>query len=330
MKKLKIYVFASDYNEEAYLDLQIESFNKNFKKINEELIVINGSIANKEKIESICNINDIECLPYDKSFSIYHQYPDLNNVFGFYRYLKEIIKGSSDYIMSIHADMFFLDSLDYVSLFNKKCFWFLPRYTSDLFYVWEGIFMIDCEQFNKKGYGEVFDMSGFNDTSGGLSRGDGCSISHHSLERMDKSDMGYFEFWNLEDTDGINYDTNLNGSCRYFFNLDDKILKKDNIYEGPILDGKRTFVYENEDANYTDMYIDKFIKIKKKYVDPYPFPSPMNFDVINPYDNRGNEFIIHFKSGSGYQGYFNPDYKDKKIDCLKRIIQNQKNYDKVH
>ena len=39
MKKLKIYVFASDYNEEAYLDLQIESFNKNFKKINKLIVV---------------------------------------------------------------------------------------------------------------------------------------------------------------------------------------------------------------------------------------------------------------------------------------------------
>jgi hypothetical protein len=324
MKKLKIYVFASDYNEESYLDLQIESFNRNFKRENEELIIVNGSISNKEKIESICDKNGIECLTYDRSFSVYHEYPDLNNVFGFYGYLREIIKNSSDYIMSIHADMFFIDSLDYISLFNKKCFWFLPRYTSDLFYVWEGIFMIDCEEFNKKGYGEIFNMSGFNDTTTGLSRGDGCSISHHSLERMNESDLGYFEFWNLEDTDGTSYDTNLNGCCRYFFNVDEKKLRGTENQEGPRLDGKRTFRYEESDENYTNVYIDKFIKIKQKYVDPYTFPSPINFDIINPYDKRENEFIIHFKSGSGYQSYFNPDYKNKKIDCLKRIIQNSK------
>lgn len=319
MKKLKIYVFASDYNEFNYLDLHIKSFNKNFKRGDEELIVINGSLRNKREIENICLENNVECRDYDRGFSIYHEHPNLNDVFGFYSYLKQEIKGSSDYIMSLHTDMFFLRPLDYKSLFDKKCFWFLPRYTKDLFYVWEGIFMIDCEEFNKKGYGEIFNMSGFNDTSGGLSRGDGCSISHHSLESMEKSDLGYIEFWNIYDTDGINYETNLNGCSRYFFNTTDNIVLDSN--KNPNLRMvDRSFEYENPSKNYGKNYIDNFIRIKEKYVDPYDFPRPLNFDIINIYDERYEDFIIHFKSGSGYQDYFNKDYMLKKMECLTKII----------
>jgi len=315
MKKLKIYVFASDYNEIHYLKLQIKSFKKNFFRNNEEFIVVNGSTTNKGDVEKLCKENNVECIEYDDRLSIYNSHPHLNKCFGFYKFLTNEIQKSNDYIMSLHTDMFFLKHLDYEDLFSKKCFWFIPRYHDNLFYVWEGVFLIDCEKFNQKGYGEFFNMSGF------APNGDGCSISHYSLEKMDKNDFGYLEFWNLGDTDGIKYDTHLSGHMRYSFDINERIVK--NYYDGSGLRmGNKTYNYEDVIENYNEYYINNFVRIKEKYVDNFDFPKPLNFDVISVYGDQLNEFLIHFKSGSGYQPYFNENYKVAKINCLNKIIES--------
>lgn len=316
MKKLKIYVFASDYNEIHYLKLQIKSFKKNFLTGNEELIVVNGSSTNKEEVDNLCKENNIQCIEYDNSLSIYGSRPHLNKCFGFYKFLTNEIQKSNDYIMSLHTDMFFLKPLNYEELFNKKCFWFIPRYHDGLFYVWEGIFMIDCEKFNEKGYGEFFDMSGI------IPLGDGCSVSHYSLQKMDKNDFGYFEFWNLGETDGINYDTHLSGHKRYSFNVNERIVR--DYYDGSGLRmGNKTYEYEDNIENYHEYYIKNFERIKEKYPDKFDFPKPMNFDVVSVYGNPTEEFLIHFKSGSGYQHYYSENYRIIKLECLDKVIESQ-------
>jgi hypothetical protein len=322
-KKLEIFVFTCDYNEVDYLDLQIRSYKENFHiEGTTSFNVINGSIRDKNLINSICVNHDINCSDYDFSFSKDH--PSLGHVFGYYSWLRKYIESSNDHILAIHPDMFFLKRFNFSELLGEKMLYFVPRYHENLFYIWEGILLIDCEKMNNQEYTKDFDLSGIH--SNGAGNGDGGSTSHLLMERMDKECYGFLEFWNLGNFENDIFDTHLNGHVRYKFNPDlMELIRLENGLElkGPKL-GNRSFPYEDPNEKYTEYYIENFLWIKSRFMDNRNIPDPVNFDIICKQGEPKNPFILHLKSGSGYQAYHSNSYKLKKIDALKKIILNEK------
>jgi len=313
MKKLKIYSLPNQ--EVKYVRLQIESFKKHISSPDVEFVIINGSLDYREEINQICEEEGIHTEQY---------FGDRNTSYigygaGHYGwFIENIVKRSSDYVLLIHPDMFFVGSIDHKKILADKKLIFVPRYTIDFFYMWEGVILLDCEFMNSSGFTEDFDIVGFIKGPNGWSDGGGASSK--LLEKMNPDDYGFFEFWNLHDFDESSYVTNLNGHCEYKFNVSDReIIQSSSGVIGPKM-GDRTYPYENPREDYSTYYIDNFLWIKENIISGYPFPRPVHIDIICEAENLKNPFIIHFKSGSGYQEFFNEGYQDEKIDALRKVI----------
>jgi hypothetical protein len=316
-KKLKIFTLPN--KELKYLRLQIESYKKYMSSPDVEFIVINGSIHDREEINEICKEEGINVEQY---FGESNWEPIEYGAKHYNWFVDNMIRGSSDYVMLIHPDMFFIDQIDYKSLLSDKKIRFVPRYTHDFFYMWEGIILLDAEFFNSSGLMDHFDITGFLKGPHGWTDGGGASSK--LLEKMNPEDYGFFEFWNLHDFDDNSYMTNLNGHARYKFDLPDRKLIWDVTgEEGPHL-GNRTYPYEEWREDYRDYYIDNFLWIKDNFISGFPFPRPVHIDLICKAGDIKNPFIIHFKSGSGYQDFFNPGYQEEKIQALKQVVHRKK------
>lgn len=316
-KKLKIFTLPN--KEVKYLRLQIESYKKYMSFPDVEFIVINGSIHDREEINEICKEEEINVEQY---FGESNWEPIEYGAKHYNWFVDNMVRGSSDYVMLIHPDMFFIDQIDYKSLLSNKKMRFVPRYTHDFFYMWEGIILLDAEFFNSSGLIDYFDITGFLKGPHGWTDGGGASSK--LLEKMSPEDYGFFEFWNLHDFDDNSYMTNLNGHARYRFDLSDRKLIWDaNGEEGPHL-GNRTYPYEEWREDYSDYYINNFLWIKDNFISGFPFPRPVHIDLICKSGDLKNPFIIHFKSGSGYQDFFNPGYQEEKIEALKQVVHRKK------
>jgi hypothetical protein len=139
---------------------------------------------------------------------------------------------------------------------------------------------------------------------------------------MNPQDYGFFEFWNLHDLDGEDFKTNLNGHASYNFNLNGRrIHHNESGLLGPAL-GDRTYEYENIEGNYEEYFINNFVWIRDNFVSGYSFPRPIHIDIICKAGDPKNPFLIHFKSGSGYQDFFNFDYQEQKMNALREVIYN--------
>ena len=316
-KKLKI--FALPNKEVKYLRLQIESYKKYMSSPDVDFIIINGSIHHREEINEICKEEGINVEQY---FGESNWGPIEYGTKHYNWFVDNMVRGSSDYVMLIHPDMFFIDQIDYKSLLSDKKIRFVPRYTHDFFYMWEGIILLDAEFFNSTGLMDHFDITGFLKGPNGWTDGGGASSK--LLEKMNPEDYGFFEFWNLHDFDDNSYVTNLNGHARYKFDLSDRKLIWDvSGEEGPHL-GNRTYPYEERREDYSDYYIDNFLWIKDNFISGFPFPRPVHIDLICKSGDLKSPFIIHFKSGSGYQDFFSSGYQEEKIEALKQIVHRKK------
>ena len=316
-KKLKI--FALPNKEVKYLRLQIESYKKYMDFPDVDFTIINGSIHHREEINEICKEEGINVEQY---FGESNWGPIEYGTKHYNWFVDNMVRGSSDYIMLIHPDMFFIDQIDYKSLLSDKKIRFVPRYTHDFFYMWEGIILLDAEFFNSSGLMDHFDITGYLKGPHGWTDGGGASSK--LLEKMSPEDYGFFEFWNLHDFDDNSFMTNLNGHARYRFDLSDRKLIWDVTgEEGPHL-GNRTYPYEEWREDYSDYYINNFLWIKDNFISGFPFPRPVHIDLICKSGGLKNPFIIHFKSGSGYQDFFNPGYQEEKIEALKQVVRRKK------
>lgn len=316
-KKLK--VFSLPNKEVKYVRLQIESFKKYMASPDVEFIIINGSVDHREEINRICQEEGIETYQYHGDPNS----PYLEYGAGHYRwFIDNIVRKSEDYILLMHPDMFFIGNIDYKKIMNEMKLTFVPRYTVDFFYIWEGIILLDADFLNSTGLIEDFDILGFIKGPNGWT--DGGGASSNLLKKMDPKDYGFFEFWNLHDFDDNSYMTNLNGHARYRFDLSDrKIIWDVTGIEGPFL-GNRTFPYEEGREDYDSYYINNFLWIKDNFITGYPFPRPVHIDIICRAGDLRNPFVIHFKSGSGYQDFFNVNYQEEKMIALKQVIHGNK------
>ena len=163
-KRLKIYTF-SDKNPE-FLQLQIDSYKKHMNDGNTDFIVINASNnnINNDEIITICGKNNIEMIPYNGIRVDFPKY-----VVEQYAWFRETIQeNSTDFILLIHSDMFFINNLDYKKLMSLKKIYFNPQYrdtpfykvhdgTFNYFYMWDGIILFDNEYINQNNLRQYFD-----------------------------------------------------------------------------------------------------------------------------------------------------------------------------
>jgi len=308
MKKLKIFTFP-DRNPE-YLQLQIDSYKLYMQDADTELIVVNASTNNADEIDNICKNNNIECIKYigpNNGFITY--YVEQLNWFR-----DTMQKNISDYILLIHSDMFFINKLDYKSLMDNKKIIINPQYrlNNSLYYMWDGVLLFDSEFFNSNNLTKLFiwnPVEGISDMGGQTSE---------LLKKIDKNDIGFFEFWNIYDIINNNFDTHLNGNIRYSFDMNNKKL---HLLGGDRFSDKKSFPYENDIENYEEYYINNFFKLKELFIDNYDFLNPIHIDIIQSIDTDITKSpIIHFKSGTGYQNFYNPIYANHKLEQIKKII----------
>jgi len=316
-KKLKIFSLVN--REVKYTRLQIESFKKHMDMPGVEFIIINGSIDHRDEVNQICSDEGIKTEQYFGNTSLSY----LDYGCSHYRWFVEnIVRKSSDHALLIHPDMFFIDAIDHTKLLSDKKIMFIPRYHVGLLYIWEGTVLMDCEFLNSSGLIDHFDIVGFMKGPQGL-WSDAGGASSIFLEKMNPKDWGFFEFWNLHDLDGEDFKTNLNGHASYNFNLSDrKMHHNESGLSGPAL-GDRTYIYENVDGSYEEYFINNFVWIRDNFVSEYPFPRPIHIDIICKAGDLKNPFLIHFKSGSGYQVFFNLDYQDQKLKALEQVIRSK-------
>ena len=312
-KKLKI--FSLPNKEVKYTRLQIESFKKYMDSPDVDFTIVNGSIEHREEINKICENSEIPVIQY---FGNTNTGPVEYGAGHYDWFIENIISKSKDYVLLIHPDMFFIGNLDYKRILSNKKISFVPRYHVGLLYIWEGAVLMDCEFLNSN---ELFlDLSFVNGPGG---RSDGGGATFKLLEKMNPKDYGFFEFWNLHDFDDDTFITNLNGHASYRFGLlERKLMQIDTGREEPIL-GDRTYSYEHGREDYTDYYINNFLWIRDNFISGYPFPKPVHIDIICEAGDLRNPFILHFKSGSGYQDFFNFDYQEQKINAIREVIYNQ-------
>jgi hypothetical protein len=309
-KRLKIYTFT-DKNPE-YLQLQIDSFKKHMDDGNTDFIVINASNAHADEIKTICVNNNIEIIQYD---GVRIEFPKY--VVEQYAWFRETIQSkSTDYLMLIHSDMFFINKLNYKKLMLDKKIYFNPQYrdtpfhvvhdgTFRYFYMWDGILLFDNEYINEKNLRQYFDWDfilGISDVGG---------QTYKFIQNTDINDIGYFEMWTHHQLIDDVLFSSLNGAVGFTTNLNYENRK---IREG-IQMGVKSFPYEENNPNYENYVLEKIIKIKELFIDPFDFDNPVDSDFIQvlgePIENSP---IFHFKSGSAYKNKF------KKLEQIKKII----------
>lgn len=313
MKRLKIYTFP-DKNPE-YLQLQIDSFKKYMDDGNTDFIIINASNNNSAIIDEICDNNNIQHITYsgnrDVIFSKY--YVEQLNWFR-----DNIQSKIDDYVLLIHSDMFFINSLDYKKLLTNKKLYFNPQYrdtpfykvhdgTFRYFYMWDGVLLFDSEYLNNNNLLQFINwdyINGITDVGGQTNR---------LLENIDMTVVDYFEMWTHHEFNGNSniLSSGLNGGIHFTINLNDDVKK---IHEG-IQMGNKSFPYEKDIEDYENYVINKVIRIKEKFIDPFNFENPVHSDCIQvigePIETSP---IFHFKSGSMYKN------RHDKLERIKKII----------
>ena len=315
VKKLKIFSFP-DKNPE-YLQLQIDSYKKYMDDGNTEFIVINTSNSNVETIKTICETNGVQHILYtgNRNVPFSRYYVEQLNWFR-----DEFQSKSSDYFMLIHSDMFFINYVDYKKMLTNKKLYFTPQYRDtpihkikdgnfNYYYMWDGVLLYDNEFLNNKNLTSNFNWDyivGISDVGG---------QTYKLLENIEKTDYGFIEMWNYYHCNNDKVEFILNGNINYSFDVNDKKIME------TIQMGNRSFPYENENLDYNNHLVSKIIKLKEKFVDPYNFENPTHIDIIQFLDEPiENSPILHFKSGSGYQDFYNESYSDIKLEQIKKII----------
>jgi hypothetical protein len=316
-KKLKIFSFP-DKNPE-YLQLQIDSYKKYMDDGNTEFIVLNTSMNYSDEIERICDDNKIKCIKFRTENKNQNDWlTHLLNQFHWFR--DEMQTKIDDYILLMHADMFFINKLDYNSLMEDKKLYFTPQYRDtpihrinegnfNYFYMWDGLVLFDSGYFNQNDFTKLFDWTpffGVTDFGGRTSQ---------VLDVLDKNVYGFFEMWNYYNQRNNLVEFILNGNINYSFDVNEKMIRE------TIQMGNRSFPYEVENENYREYLVNKVSTIKEKFIDPYEYQPPINIDIIQllnePIENAP---VLHFKSGSGYQNFHNVEYSNKKLEQIKKII----------
>ena len=318
MNKLKVFSFP-DRNPE-YLQLQIDSYKKHIHGEDTELIIINASTNNEDQINRICKDNKITCIRFSgQREGLWDSY-----------YLRQlhwfrdtVQKQIPDNILLIHSDMFFINKLDYKTLMEQKQIYYSPQYRNQFTgtpqvnykYIWDGIILFNSQYMNDNKLTKYFNW----DYIRPITDGGGMMKDFVNLITP-KNVHSYLEFWNYTEIKNNIIDTHLNGNVRYYLDIvNDRFITPPNLIN-------RSFEYETERQDYQKYYINNFKDIKKTFIDPYNFPDPAHIDIIQVVNkNIVDGFALHFKSGVGYQSFYNKEYSRKKLIEIEKIINRPLN-----
>jgi hypothetical protein len=155
-KKLKI--FSLPNKEVKYTRLQIESFRKHMDSPEVDFTVINGSIEHRDEINRICEDSEIPVIQFFTDSNIDPIEYGTRHCRWF---IENIVANSSDYILLIHPDMFFIGNLDYKKILSEKKISFVLGTTLVFFISGRGVVLIDCEFLNSSGLISDFDILSF-------------------------------------------------------------------------------------------------------------------------------------------------------------------------
>ncbi len=314
-RKLKIFTFPDKSPE--YLQLQIDSYMKYMMGSDTEFIVINASNENENIINDICYKNNIMVIRYDGPRNV-----------PFSRYYVEQLnwfrethqKNSKDCFMIMHSDMFFINKIDWKNLIENKKLYFTPQYRDTpchpitegnfkYYYMWDGFLIFDNDYLNSNNLTDLIDwdyISGISDVGG---------KTENLLSKINPEECGHFEMWNYYNCTDGSVEFVLNGNINYSFSLENKSIRE------KIQMDNRSFPYESEESDYKRYLVDKILNLKGEFIDPYDFQDPVHVDLIQIYGGDIKETpILHFKSGSGYQNFHNPEYSSIKLEQIRKII----------
>ena len=220
--------------------------------------------------------------------------------------------------------MFFINKLDYERLLTNKKIIFNPQYRDtpyhpinhgnfNYFYMWDGVLLFDSEYFNENNLTKLFDWNyipGVSDVGGSTNK---------LISLLNKQDYDFFEFYNYNNLDGDILQTHLNGNIQYYIDIEKGVFNN----HLPQM-GNRSFPYEDEYNNYQQYLCDKFLDIKKNFIDGYEFQNPISIDIIQFKNDEISEApIFHFKSGTGYSPHYNQTYAEIKLNQIKKIINRE-------
>lgn len=328
-KKLSIFSFP-DKNPE-YLQPQIDSYNKYMNNGDTEFIVINASNENSEIIEKICSENNVRTIKYEGPRNVHWS----NYYVAQLNWFRDNIQSEiNNLILLMHSDMFFINTLDYEKLMKNKKIYYNPQYKDTPFhkitdgnfkysYMWDGLLLIDSGFFNENNLTKLFvwdQIPNISDVGGS---------TMELVKNLSKEDCGYFEFYNYNHFKNDIMTISLNGGVTYEIDVINKTFVNSGIFEfnlprsvntEPQM-GNKSFPYENDNDNYKEYLSNKFIDIKRLFVDGFDYTDPVSIDIILPlgYDIE-NAPILHFKSGSGYSPFYNLEYSTQKLKQIKKII----------
>ena len=327
-KRLSIFSFP-DKNPE-YVQLQIDSYNKYMNDGNTEFIIVNCSDTNYDIIENICSENKIRTIKYEGP-----RIPFPSFVVEQLNWFRDNVQNNiDDLILIIHSDMFFINTLDYERLMENKKLYYNPQYKDTPYYriingdfgyhyMWDGILLFDSGYFNRNDLRRLFIWNQIPNVS------DVGGQTSELIKSLDEKDYSYFEFFNYHDNISDTLSTNLNGGVVYEIDINNKKLVNTGLFENlysfvnPQM-GNKSFPYENDNDDYSEYYSNKFIDIKKFFIDGYDYINPVSIDIISPFGEEiENAPIFHFKSGSGYSPFHNGEYSKRKLEQIKKIINRK-------
>ena len=329
-KKLSIFSFP-DKNPE-YVQLQIDSYNKYMNDGNTEFIIVNCSDINYDIIENICSENNIRTIKYEGP-----RIPFPSFVVEQLNWFRDNVQNNiDDLIMIIHSDMFFINKLDYVRLMENKKLYYNPQYKDTPYhpishgnfqyhYIWDGILLFDSGYFNKNDLRKLFIWNQIPNVS------DVGGQTSELIKSLNEKDYSYFEFWNYNDCKNDTLSTSLNGGITYEIDVNNKKFVNTGFFKHlytfantiPQMYNK-SFPYEDDNDDYVEYYSNKFIDVKKFFIDGYDYIDPVGIDIICPFGEEiENAPVFHFKSGSGYSPFHNTEYSKRKLEQIKKIINRK-------
>ena len=135
--------------------------------------------------------------------------------------------------------------------------------------MWDGVLLFDSEYFNENNLTKLFDWNyipGVSDVGGSTNK---------LISLLNKQDYDFFEFYNYNNLDGDILQTHLNGNIQYYIDIEKGVFNN----HLPQM-GNRSFPYEDEYNNYQQYLCDKFLDIKKNFIDGYEFQNPISIDII--------------------------------------------------
>lgn len=341
MKPVKIYTYSQWRPD--FIPIQYETI-KRFVKDDFEYIVFNNGVdspSQRKAVSDECDKIGVRCIDVELD----HRLNGKGGVFSFSgnNYLNPNLACSYPLVWSwelmeqqkgcivavIDSDMFFMRDYNFNDSIAKGYnFSYVPQYrgissdykTSEVYYPWNGFFVVDIDNMPN--------MSELNWHCGSVKdhRVDVGGQAHFYLEKYDNQiTPGFFDIYcvyEIPNEKSIHFTQN--GNCNYWLDFIENGVSIRYTEPNPPVN-TNVFPYEKPISNYAEIKKEKALYIFNKYIkNRVTYPPPVYIDFMEDHENylscEVDPFIIHYKSGSNYNG-LSTDYHRQKTDFLRNFLQ---------